>query len=158
MSSFDKAFDLLIEHEGGYSNHYADKGGSTMFGITQETARLNGYTGDMRDLPFKTAKAIYQEQYWHPEFEKLPFNVAFNVFDGVVNSGAVRSIKWLQSAIGVNVDGILGSNTLNAAISQNPFDTVRKYNAARLEYLTGLGNWNVFGKGWARRIAKNLMV
>ena len=156
--SFDRAFDLLIDREGGYTNHIADTGGPTRYGITKETARLYGYTGEMKDFPFKTAKAIYKEQYWRDEFDQLPFAVAFNLFDGVVNSGAVRAVKWLQSAVGVNVDGIFGSKTLNAAMSQNPFDTVRKYNAARLEYLTSLGNWNVFGKGWARRVAKNLMV
>jgi lysozyme family protein len=158
MSNFDRAFDLLLEHEGGFVNDPRDAGGATRYGVTKETARLSGYTGDMRDLPLSLAKQIYQEQYWRKEFDQLPFSVAFNVFDGVVNSGAPRSIKWLQSAVGVSVDGIWGPKTLSAAMSNNPFNTVLKYNAARLEYLTDLSNWNAFGKGWSRRIAKNLTV
>ena len=43
--------EALIEREGGYVYHPADKGGPTRFGITQDVARAQGYHGDMRDLP-----------------------------------------------------------------------------------------------------------
>ena len=48
----------LIEREGGYANHPADKGGATCFGITEAVARAHGYTGGMRDLPRDEAAAM----------------------------------------------------------------------------------------------------
>lgn len=158
MSNFDRAFDMLLEHEGGYVNNPHDNGHETKYGITKETARLSGYIGDMRNLPIELAKEIYREKYWRNELDHMPFSVAFNIFDAAVNSGPVRAVKWLQCAAGVTQDGIFGGKTMAAVMSGNSFDIVRKFNAARLEYLSNLGNWNVFGKGWSRRIAKNLTV
>lgn len=158
MSNFDRAFDLLLAHEGGYSDQKADPGGKTKFGITEAVARQYGYRGEMKDLPVEMAKAIYKGQYWDDLYDQLPFMVAFNVFDGGVNSGVSRSVKWLQKSVGVSQDGLFGPNTLAATISQNPFDVVRKYNAERLMFLTGLSIWPDFGRGWARRVAHNLKI
>ena len=47
----DALIEALIEREGGYANHPADKGGPTCFGITEAVARAHGYAGAMRDLP-----------------------------------------------------------------------------------------------------------
>ena len=47
----DGLIDGLIEREGGYVDHPADKGGPTCFGITQAVARAQGYAGPMRELP-----------------------------------------------------------------------------------------------------------
>ena len=53
--NFDQAFDALLEHEGGYSDHAADPGGKTRYGITEVVARSHGYRGDMRELPLDAA-------------------------------------------------------------------------------------------------------
>lgn len=37
MEGLDQALEWLLEEEGGWSNHPADRGGKTMFGITQAT-------------------------------------------------------------------------------------------------------------------------
>jgi lysozyme family protein len=50
--------DALIEREGGYVDHPADKGGPTCFGITQTVARAQGYAASMRQLPREEAAAI----------------------------------------------------------------------------------------------------
>ena len=39
MSDFNKAFDRVIGHEGGYVNHPSDPGGETNWGVTRNTAR-----------------------------------------------------------------------------------------------------------------------
>ena len=64
--NFDESFTRLLGHEGGYSNHSADPGGATNWGVTQDVARANGYPGDMRDFPQAHAKAIYRTSYWAP--------------------------------------------------------------------------------------------
>ena len=53
----DTLIDDLIDREGGYVDHPADRGGRTCFGITEAVARAHGYDGAMRDLPRATAAA-----------------------------------------------------------------------------------------------------
>jgi lysozyme family protein len=155
--NFDRAFTALLGNEGGYSNNSKDPGGETNWGITIAVARSFSYTGSMRDMPVETAKAIYQTRYWLPQFDEMPYVVAFQVFDGAVNSGASQSIKWLQWAIGVKDDGIIGPQTMAAVAKADPLVIVITYNAARLAFYTNLATWLNFGKGWVNRIASNLL-
>lgn len=154
--TFDEAFDILIGHEGMYSDHPNDPGGQTMWGVTARVARKDGYRGDMRDLPRERAKAIYRRLYWDTvRADELPASVRFDVFDGAVNSGPARSIEWLQEACGAVVDGKLGPKTLAAAHAADTGLPAR-FNGHRLQFMTDLPTWGHFGKGWARRIASNL--
>jgi lysozyme family protein len=67
----DALVDGLIEREGGYVNHPADKGGPTCFGITEAVARAHGYADAMRSLPRMEAAAIYRRLYWlRPRFDQ----------------------------------------------------------------------------------------
>ncbi len=155
--NFDQAFDQLLKHEGGYSNHKDDTGGATMWGVTEAVARAHGYTGDMRNLPVEFAKKVYKATYWDAvKADELPAQVRYSVFDAAVNSGVNRANKWLQEAVGAKADGVIGSQTLSAVRQQNPEKLNGKYNAVRLTFMTDLSNWGTFGRGWARRIASNL--
>jgi len=156
--NFEQAFEKLLEHEGGYSNHKADKGGATMLGITEAVARSNGYAGPMQAMTRAQAGAIYRQCYWTPLLaNQLPEQVRFDVFDGAVNSGVTQSAKWLQRALGVPDDGVIGPRTLAAAAMVPGGVLKAQYNGQRLAFMASLPNWPSFGKGWARRIAKNLM-
>ena len=156
--NFDAAFDRLLGNEGGYVDHPDDPGGATNWGITEAVARANGYQGEMRDLPVATAKDIYRRLYWTPcGCDNLPLSIRFDVFDAAVNSGVVQAIKWLQRAIGATADGVVGPVTLRTVAEQNPDAVRRRFNGARLRMLTDSKNWPVFGKGWARRVADNLL-
>jgi lysozyme family protein len=156
MTNFDRAFDALLGNEGEYSNNPKDSGGETNFGITAAVARAYGYNGSMRDMPVSTAKAIYRAKYWLKQFDDMPYAVAFQVFDGAVNSGVGQSVKWLQRAVGVKDDGIIGPLTMAAIGKTDPLAIVIRYNAARLTFLTDLAAWPTFGRGWTNRIAGNL--
>jgi lysozyme family protein len=156
VTNFDRAFAALLDNEGGYSNNPADPGGETMWGVTAGVARAYGYAGPMREMPVAIAKAIYKAQYWRPQFDDMPYAVAVQVFDGAVNSGVGQSVKWLQRAVGVKDDGIIGPSTMAAVAKSNPLEIVIRYNAARLSFLTSLATWPTFGRGWAGRIAGNL--
>lgn len=152
--NFLTAFEKLLGHEGGYSNHPADPGGETMWGITKRVAVANGYTGDMRSMPVETARAIYKSLYWDAiQAENLPADVRYIVFDGAVNSGVAQAAKWLQRACGVKDDGVIGPQTIRAANALHSEGLKRKILAQRLRFMTGLPNWPAFGRGWARRIA-----
>lgn len=150
--NFDQAFSELLEHEGGYSDHAADPGGKTRYGITEATARRVGYKGDMRELPMDLAQRIYREEYWTPmRCDDLPADVRYAAFDAAVNSGVPQAKQWLQQAAGVKADGVIGPVTL-AAISTTPGVKSRML-AQRLRFMANLPTWPAFGRGWARRIA-----
>jgi lysozyme family protein len=152
--NFDTAFALLLGHEGDFSDHAADPGGKTRFGITEAVARQAGYTGDMRALAVDLAKRIYLDSYWRPvRADDLPPGVRYIVFDGAVNSGPAQSALWLQRALGVTADGVIGPRTLAAAYAKDAQQLKTAILAQRLRFMTSLTNWPAFSRGWARRIA-----
>jgi lysozyme family protein len=99
----DALIDALIDREGGYVNHPADKGGPTCFGITEAVARANGYRGEMRRLPREEAAAIYRRLYWlRPRFDDVArrsARLAAELFDTGVNMGPAVAVTFLQRAL-----------------------------------------------------------
>lgn len=151
---FEDAFQIVLQHEGGYADHPDDPGGATRYGITERVARSAGYLGDMRQLPIDLARQIYRTRFWDAvKADELPPQVRYAVFDAAVNSGVGQSIKWLQRAVGVKDDGALGPVTLAAVQSLGGEVVLRKLLAQRLKFMAGLSHWPAFGRGWARRIA-----
>lgn len=99
----DQMIEDLIGREGGYSNHPADRGGATRFGVTESVARAHGYAGDMRTLPRDEAAAIYRRTYWlRPGIDRVAMRcprVAAELFDTGVNMGADTAVGFLQRAL-----------------------------------------------------------
>ena len=152
--NFTTAFEKLLGHEGGYSDHKDDPGGKTRYGVTEAVAREVGYRGDMRELPLDLAQRIYKDRYWDAvQAEHLPADVRYAVFDAAVNSGVAQAAKWLQRACGVKDDGVIGPQTIRAANALHPEGLKRKMLAQRLRFMATLANWPAFGRGWANRIA-----
>ena len=152
--NFATAFEKLLKHEGGYSDHKDDPGGKTRYGITEAVAREVGYRGDMRELPLDLAQRIYKDRYWDAvQAEHLPADIRYAVFDAAVNSGVAQAAKWLQRACGVKDDGVIGPQTIRAANALHPEGLKRKMLAQRLRFMATLANWPAFGRGWANRIS-----
>ena len=152
--NFDQAFETLIGHEGGYVNSKADPGGETKFGISKRA-----YPGeDIPALTLERAKALYLRDYWGPAgCDTVPDKAKLQVFDTAVNSGVKTAITLLQKAVFADVDGILGPHTL-MALNAMPSDRfVARFNGLRLAFQADLPTWPTFGRGWARRIAQNLL-
>jgi lysozyme family protein len=99
----DEMIDELIEREGGYVNHPADRGGPTRFGITEAVARAHGYAGAMAALPREDAAAIYRRLYWlRPRFDQVAQRcprVAAELFDTGANMGPAVAGTFLQRAL-----------------------------------------------------------
>lgn len=152
--NFATAFEKLLKHEGGFSDHPADPGGKTRYGVTEAVAREVGYRGNMRELPLDLAQRIYKERYWDAvQAENLPADLRYIVFDAAVNSGIIQAAKWLQRACGAKDDGIIGPQTIRAANSLSTDGIKRKMLAQRLRFMATLANWPAFSRGWANRIA-----
>lgn len=154
--NYDEAFEKVIGHEGGYVNHPNDPGGETKYGISKRSYPDE----DIAGMTLKRAKEIYKRDYWDKaKCRQLPHPLDFQVFDAGVNSGVKRAIRWLQAALpGVVVDGVIGPQTLTAARTYNAYKTSSAMLGERLEFMTRLGTWPSFGRGWSRRVADNLRV
>lgn len=151
--NFDKAFERLIGHEGGYVNDPRDPGGETKFGISKRSYPAE----DIKGLTLERAKAIYRRDFWGVAgCDAVPDAIKFDLFDMAVNSGPVTAIKTLQRSAGVTPDGLLGPITLQALNSTPAPRLVARFNGNRLDFMTDLKTWPVFGKGWAKRVASNL--
>lgn len=103
MQQIDDLIDGLIAREGGFVDHPADKGGPTIWGITEAVARRQGYLDRMDKMPRKVAAAIYQRLYWlAPGLDRLHQiapKVAEELFDTGVNMGTATAIGFLQRAL-----------------------------------------------------------
>lgn len=152
--NLDQAFAKLLGAEGGYTCNAADPGGETKFGISKRS-----YPNiDIKALTQEQAKSIYMHDYWQPlQLELLPVEVRYDLFDAAVNSGNRQAVKFLQKAAGVVDDGIIGTITLNACKNLPGFVLSAKFNGYRLQFMSALPAWKDFGRGWANRIAKNLI-
>ena len=153
---FDRAFDILMTHEGGFSNRpfSEDPGGATMYGVTERVAREHGYTGQMQDLTLDFAKSVYRKSYWDAcQCDAMPDTIRYPLFDAAVNSGAGQAIKWLQSSLGVKADGAIGPMTRSAVAVSNHNLLRQQMIGKRLRFMTELNNWSANAKGWSRRIA-----
>lgn len=152
--NFDQAFEQLLGHEGGYVNDRRDAGGETKFGISKRSYPAE----DIARLTVERAKAIYLRDYWGPAgCDAVPDPLKFQLFDMAVNSGVRTAIKTLQRAASETPDGILGPRTLTAISSMPAPRLIARFNGHRLALLADLTEWPAFGRGWARRVAQNLM-
>lgn len=155
--NYDQAFDALIGNEGGYSFNATDPGGETMWGITARVARRNGYLGEMKLLPRDTAKGIAEHEYWMPaRCDDLPPALRFQMLDAAYNSGVTQAALWLQRAVDVQADGVIGPATLAAVNASDQLVTGVLFDVERGEFLTDRPTWGSFGRGWAKRIFRNL--
>ena len=84
--------------------------------------------------------------------DELPPGLDLATFDLAVNSGPTRAVKMLQTALGVEADGVVGPVTLNAAREADVPQAIRRLTKARLGFLGRLATWPVFGLGWRRRV------
>jgi lysozyme family protein len=124
--------DDVIDREGGYVDHPADRGGATNWGITQSVARQNGFDGPMQKLPRELAVTIYTQQYWQkPGFEAIARHapaLAEELFDTGINMGTATATSFLQRALNalnrngkdypdIKIDRKIGPATL-AALEQ----------------------------------------
>jgi len=151
---FDAAFDRLMGHEGGYVNDPQDPGGETNWGISKRA-----YPDvDIKHLTRVDAKKIYRRDYWdRAKADSYHSAIGFQVFDAAVNHGIGTAIRFLQRAAGVADDGVIGPISLGRIRSMDVSDLLMRFNGERLMFYTKLSTWSRFGKGWARRVAANLM-
>lgn len=153
MGNFDIFIDRVLGNEGGYVYNINDPGGETNWGISKRA-----YPDvNIKTLTKEDAKKIYYRDFWQRiDGDNLPNEVAYQTLDAAVNHGVGNAIRMLQRAIGVHDDGNFGPLSRAALSRLPPVDCVLRFNAERIDFYTSLSNFQVFGKGWMRRISANL--
>ena len=127
MADFEKAFQWMLPHEGGYCNDPDDKGGATNAGITHGTLERwnrsfpdHAFPESVLELTLDQVRTIYLTWYWLRGFEKITSQrVATKVFDFGVNAGPARSVRLAQETLArlgfrIHADGMLGPMTISA--------------------------------------------
>jgi lysozyme family protein len=132
LDPFESAVNEVLGEEAGYVNNPADPGGETKWGISKRAFP----DVDIANLSRDDAKAIYRAHYWEP---LAPFGLSGKyqlvAFEAAVNQGLSRVKPWLVAAEG-QLDWFMAERALSY-FSDSKFPT--------------------FGKGWIRRLFKELL-
>ena len=166
QSNWKQAFEQMLASEGGFTDDERDPGnklpdgrkGSTMLGVTQfnwEQHIGHQVTHEqMRKLTPEDVEPLYKKKYWDAvRADELPSGIDYLVFDMGVNAGPGRSIKLLQSAVGVPADGGLGPITMKAVLAADPVELIEKFSQGKEDFYRSLNTFETFGKGWLNRVA-----
>lgn len=164
--NFDKVFDRVIGHEGGYSDNPKDDGNwtggkvgegelkGTKYGLAANTYQ----TLDIKNVTETQARAIYYEDWWQAlSMDRFSSAMQFQMFDAAFNHGMRNASKIYQRAVGAKDDGIIGPKTLKAASEITENDRLLRFLSYRLKFYTSLRTFDDFGRGWSNRIADNLL-
>lgn len=117
---FKKVMKFIFDHENVMSkgkvvseNDSRDPGGLTKYGIDARS-----HPGvDVENLTEEQALEIYWHEWLECKADKIPFPLSMAYFDAVVNSGKRQAVLLLQRAVGAKDDGIIGPNTIGAALT-----------------------------------------
>ena len=156
---FEACIKYVLASEGGFVNHPKDPGGATNMGITQSTLaawrKRPVSVDEVKRLTRAEAVEIYRAQYWTTiRGDELPPGVDYAVFDISVNSGPGRAAKFLQQALRIEADGVVGSKTIAAAVAASDVGLARDVCARRLAWMRTLKTWRTFGRGWGSRVTE----
>lgn len=163
--NFDKAFELVIGHEGGFTDDRKDRGNWTSGRIGQGELKGTKYgissmaypDLDIKNLTLDQSKAIYKRDYWDKvKADELPAGLDFLTFDCAVNHGITKGASMLQQAIRASADGRVGPQTLTRARAADPRDALIEMAAIRGLFYSQIGTVKTYGKGWYRRQARTL--
>ena len=149
MDPFQVGVAWLLKAEGVESNDPHDPGGLTRFGISQRAHP------DVSVAALTEAEAIeiYRLRYWSAyRLDRLPPVIAIAVLDAAVNQGPRPAIRMLQHAVRVEMDGIIGAQTIAACYRADPDELLAGYCARRAVYYANLSTFGRFGVGWMRRL------
>jgi lysozyme family protein len=128
----------------GWTNDPTDHGGETKFGVAQNAN------------PNVNVATLTWDEALAGKCDQLPGRVAVLHFDGCVNSSPVAAGKFLQRAVGVDDDGHIGPQTIDAVNAMNDIDICQAICDQRAQYYKNIvakkPDQGKYLKGWLRRI------
>jgi len=154
QGNFQECLDLVLKSEGGWVHHAQDPGGETNLGVTKRV--WEEYVGhpveSLKKLTKEDVAPLYELKYWRPCYgEVLPRGLDYLCFSFGVNAGCGRSVKLLQSSLGLVSDGIVGPRVRAKIAESNIADLIKNFSESRREYYKSLKTFPIFGRGWLNR-------
>jgi lysozyme family protein len=160
--AFEAALPFVLRWEGGFVDHPKDPGGRTNKGVTQRVydawgRRQGRPPRDVKQIEDAEVHRIYESGYWIPprcDLVAQPLDLV--QFDTAVNMGSGRAVRFLQSAVGCDVDGDFGPKTERAVAACDRGTALARYCSAREAFYRRLvenkPDLGVFLKGWLNRL------
>ena len=158
----DRCIANTLVYEGGFTLHRSDPGNwtggkvgagelkGTNFGIAANT-----YPDlDIGSLTRAQAIAIYKRDWW-PKVagDRMPKGVDQIAYDGAVNSGPSRGLRWVAAACGIPDERRASVIAAAADANADKVGVVKRACAARMSFLRSVRTFAMFGAGWSRRVA-----
>ena len=148
---------FVLGVEGGYVNNPRDNGGMTNLGITVADwaawTKTTPTEADMRGLTPAMVQPLYHARYWlASRSQDMPSGVDLVHMDIAVNEGLGESALFLQRAVNVTADGIVGPMTMAAVARDNPSMLITNLSDQRIKHYRSLSNFDAFGRGWLARV------
>jgi type VI secretion system secreted protein VgrG len=172
MADFNLYFPIEINLEGAaYEDVPGDSGGCTKYGLTLDDVKeyhvdIN-HDGsfdckDVATIDRPLAGSILKALYWdYFKADQIPDQVlASYIVDSGLNQGRILIVKYLQSILGIEMDGHFGPKTLSTLIEHITMDSGKdeydalhqkrldRYNAIVASRPTQIK----FLKGWMNRL------
>jgi lysozyme family protein len=165
MPVFDACFDIIVGTEAGLSLVRGDPGNWTGKSVGVGVLRGTKYgisaaaypNTDISALHVDDARIIYRRDYWNKiGGDRLPGPLGLIMLDSAINSGPGRAEIWLQTALGIKADGVIGPVTLAAldAHAGRGADLFSEVLALRIVFDASLPTWPLNALGWSRRLAR----
>lgn len=139
---FSAAYRVVMKHEGGYSNHAADRGGETIFGIASKfhpevfSRVMNAVDAGNTEVALEITREFYKTHYWDKVGgDHLRPDVALVAFDTAVNHGVNYANRLLEQT-GGDVDAML-------AARDEKYDRIAQADPSQ----------QAFARGWDNRLA-----
>jgi len=134
--SAKRSFEIVAENEGGWADDKRDRGGRTRWGVSSKAHP--GVDLDSLHTFEDALRVVYVPKYWAPICgEELGEPLDFTVLDAAVHHGTWRAKCWLQSTLGVKVDGKIGDITLARVERLKPDTraTAQSFNERRIKFM-----------------------
>lgn len=172
MADFAKAFVQTMKAEGGYVNDPQDPGGETYKGIARKmNSKWDGWVlvdsmkqqkGFPANLEASTQlqekiKTFYEINFWDKVRgdEIGDQDIADSIFDFAVNAGIVTSTKLAQITVGLEPDGVFGSETLKKINADEPRAFISLFSLNKIARYVGICEKRTESKkyfyGWVKR-------
>lgn len=159
-ANWEACYTITHQYELGKDDDPRDPGGRTNDGVIQsEWTRWvrehpnENLPSDVWEASEPSRKELFHTNYWMVVAgDYWPFGLDLTVWDAGVNSGTGRAKQWAQASLGTMLATFNGLANFSTAL-KDKVPTIKDYNARRLGFLENLRTWEVFGKGWGRRVA-----
>lgn len=159
--NFLKAFDNVIELEGGYALHKNQtETHVTYAGIYRKAhPKWSGWEHIDKGStpPTQMVREFYYENFYKA-YEALEPKVAFVMFESSVNMGAT-AVKLAQRVLKIADDGVAGVKTIGALTSVDPQEFLYSFTIAKIAYYNHLAKneqYRPYLRGWINRALKSM--